>query len=465
MNQHTQSANHLHGALREPSALRACVTETVFRTRVFDMHTHLFAPQFGALNLWGIDELLTYHYLIAELMRAENIAPRKFFALSKGEQADLVWHTLFIERAPLSEATRGIIRALTALDLNPRAKDLREARAFFANQKAEDFLNRVFEIACVSGVVMTNDPLDAAEAGVWNDGGEFDSRFHAALRMDRLLNGWREAVPHIKAQGFSVQEDLSAGALAETRRFLDAWIERMKPLYLAVSLPDTFAFPEDSARSKLISEVVLPACREHDKPLAMMIGVRRRVNPELQLAGDALGRADITAVTNLCAAYPDNRFLVTMLARENQHELCVAARKFGNLMPFGCWWFLNNPSIISEVTRERFELLGASFIPQHSDARVLDQLIYKWEHSRRVIADALYESFKCLMDNGWFATPKEIEQEVTRLFSGNFRQWVGLETKARGGGSLSPDSDGRSAREFEFEITDLKQQQRTKIQD
>jgi hypothetical protein len=58
-----------------------------------------------------------------------------------------------------------------------------------------------------------------------------------------------------------------------------------------------------------------------------------------------------------------------MLARENQHELAVAARKFGNLMVFGCWWFVNNPSLITEITRMRVELLGTSFIPQHSDAR------------------------------------------------------------------------------------------------
>ena len=29
--------------------------------------------------------------------------------------------------------------------------------------------------------------------------------------------------------------------------------------------------------------------------------------------------------------------------------VCIA-RKFANLMPFGCWWFLNNPSIIAEIT-------------------------------------------------------------------------------------------------------------------
>jgi hypothetical protein len=120
------------------------------------------------------------------------------------------------------------------------------------------------------------------------------------------------------------------------------------------------------------------------------------------------------------------RFLATFLARENQHELCVAARKFNNLMPFGCWWFLNNPSIVAEITRERLELLGPSFIPQHSDARVLEQLIYKWRHSRAVVADCLSETYARLLSSGRAVTRSEIGRDVERLFSGNFEQCVGM---------------------------------------
>ena len=35
-----------------------------------------------------------------------------------------------------------------------------------------------------------------------------------------------------------------------------------------------------------------------------------------------------------------------VLSVENQHELAVLARKFGNLHVYGCWWFCNTPSII-----------------------------------------------------------------------------------------------------------------------
>ena len=211
------------------------------------------------------------------------------------------------------------------------------------------------------------------------------------------------------------------------RRLLDQRIERIKPVYIAISLPADFSYPTDEIRGWLLRDVVLPAAKEHALPLTLMVGVRRGVNPDLREAGDALGRADVTAIERLCAQFPDVNFLVTFLSRENQHELCVAARKFKNLMPFGCWWFLNNSSIVSEITRERFELLGQSFIPQHSDARVLEQLIYKWKQARRQIADALCISYEQLLLNGRAVTREEISRDVSRLFSGNFNQLVGPE--------------------------------------
>jgi hypothetical protein len=147
-----------------------------------------------------------------------------------------------------------------------------------------------------------------------------------------------------------------------------------------------------------------------------MIGVSRRINPALGDAGDGVGRADLTGLERLCRENPDVRFLATVLSRENQHELCVIARKFANLIPFGCWWFLNNPSIVMEITLERIEMLGSSFIPQHSDARVLEQIIYKWRHSRRVIAAALFDAYSSLAKDGWPLTPEHIRRDVQRMF-------------------------------------------------
>jgi hypothetical protein len=424
----TTPAQHgLNGKAVPFHELRKIVDETVTNVQITDLHTHLFPPQFGGLNLWGIDELLNYHYLISELFRFSAITPDEFWRLEKSARSDLIWQTLFVENTPLSEATRGVIGVLSALGLNTRATDLKEAREFFNSYRPEDYLEKVLKIAGVKEVVMTNDPLDQSEIQIWNKQVQFDPRFHAAIRLDRFLNTWKEAVKFIQAQGYQVHETIDKRTISEMRRFLNDWMKKMNPLYLAASLSDDFDYPEESSRGKLMSEVVIPACRENDIPLALMIGVRRKVNPAIKLAGDGLGRADVSAVSRICAENPDIRFLATFLSRENQHELCVVARKFSNLMPFGCWWFLNNPSIISEITRQRLELLGASFAPQHSDARILDQLIYKWKHSRPIIADALFEAYANLWKDGRAVTGGEIERDVEKLFSGNFRRWVGLE--------------------------------------
>lgn len=413
----------------DAAAVRTQAAAIVAETPVFDMHTHLFPPAFGELMRWGIDDLLTYHYLVAEVMRFADIRPEPFRRMTKEAQADLVWETLFVRNTPLSEATRGVVTVLSALGLDPAAADLRGARQYFRDVTLADHVDRVFEHARVDGVVMTNDPFDREEVAVWDTRPALDPRFRTALRIDTLLNQWPAAREALTAGGYAASPDIDAATIVQARRFVDVWVARMAPLYMAVSLGDDFAWPDEGPRGRLIREVILPACREHGLPLAMMIGVRRAVNPALKDAGDALGRADVGALHRICAEYPDNKFLVTMLSRENQHELCVAARKFANLLPFGCWWFMNNPSIVSEITRERLELLGASFVPQHSDARVLEQLLYKWPHSRREIARALADQYAGLVEAGRAVTVADMRRDVRRLFADNFLQWTPSATR------------------------------------
>jgi hypothetical protein len=409
----------------DPAELPAVVEEELRATPFIDIHTHLFMPSLGALGLWGIDELLTYHYLEAELFRSNDISPAQYWQLSKRAQADVIWRTLFVDNAPVSEATRGVIAVLQAFGLPTDASDLGKARAFFQAQSVTAHIRNVFKLAGISEVVMTNDPLDPLEAPLWKKGAAPDTQFHPVLRLDRILNRWNEHWQALVADGYSVNADASGTSIGEVRRFLADWCGRMAPVYMACSLPDTFQFPEASIRGRLIAEAVLPACREFGVPLSLMIGVRYQVNPAIRLAGDGVGRADLRALEHLAVEYPENRFLVSLLSRENQHELCVYSRKFRNLMPFGCWWFLNNPSIVEEITRERLEMLGASFIPQHSDARVLEQVIYKWRNTRRTLAPILTRSYQLLAEDGRGITRAEVRHDIDRLFRTNFEQFIG----------------------------------------
>ncbi len=408
----------------EIGQISAAVEDVLAATKIIDIHTHLFAPPFGKLGLWGIDELITYHYLEAEFFRSSHTTPDQYFALSNTQQADAIWRALFIENTPISESTRGVVAVLKAFGLPTDAENLTEARAFFGSQSIDEHIQRVFEMAGISMVVMTNDPLDPQEAPIWLSGVSEHPQFRAVLRLDKILCQWTANWQVLAAQGYKVDAQASGKSAAEVQRFLFDWCERMQPMYMAVSLPDTFLYPAETVGNRILTEAVLPACLELNLPLSLMIGVRLQVNPALRLAGDALGRADLRSLENLCHTFPKNRFLVSVLSRENQHELCVYARKFSNLMPFGCWWFLNNPSIVEEITRERIEMLGTSFIPQHSDARVLEQVIYKWSNTRRTLAPILANAYRLLVEDGGRVSRDDIERDVTRLFRSNAESWM-----------------------------------------
>lgn len=402
----------------------AQVEEIVMSTPVHDVHTHLYEAAFGELLLWGIDELLVYHYLVAEAFRHLDMPYEKFWALSKTEQADLIWRELFMEHSPISEACRGVLTTLQAFGLDVKKRDLPALRKWFAAQTVDGHITQCMELAKLKSICMTNSPFDDLERPVWEKGFRRDERFVAALRIDPLVLAWNDTAPKLLQWGYRVSADPASGQThGEVRRFLADWTKRMQARYVMVSLPPDFQFPAQTTAAAIIEHAVLPHCREFGIPFALMPGVNRAVNPQLKLAGDGVGLTDLSMLRNLCAQFPENKFLATVLARENQHELCVLARKFRNLHIFGCWWFTNIPLLIEEMTRMRVELLGLSFTPQHSDARILDQVIYKWQHSRRVIAKVLVEKYTELAQTGWQPTHAEVERDVQDLFGGAFERF------------------------------------------
>ena len=409
-----------------PEAIEAAVRKAVADVTVTDIHTHLFPPSHGKLLLWGIDEMLTYHYLVAELftIAPRSLSPEAFWKMPKREQADAVWENVFSRHGALSEAARGMVTVLNKLGLDIAGRDLAGLRKWFAEQNVEDYLAKVFRIANIDWAVMTNDPFQPQEVSHWEANSPAVECLKTALRIDTLIVNWPAAAKTMQAAGYDTQAEPNEKNFVEARRFLADWAKKISPMYLAASLPPDFHYPGDELSAQVVKNVIIPAARELSLPVAMMIGVRKRVNPRLGDGGDAVGVADITAVQNLCAENPDVKFIVTALSRVNQHELCVCARKFGNLHLFGCWWFCNVRSIVEEITRMRLELLGATFTANHSDARVLDQLIYKWADTRAIVADVLAGSYRLLFDAGWRPTQEEINRDVRNLFGGAFLEFL-----------------------------------------
>jgi hypothetical protein len=59
----------------------------------------------------------------------------------------------------------------------------------------------------------------------------------------------------------------------------------------------------------------------------------------------------------------------------------------------------------------------------------MDQLLYKWPHSRSIIASVLSEEMKKLVDSGWAPTREEIRREVRRLFGGSYEEFMAKSLK------------------------------------
>lgn len=409
----------------ELTTLRPVINKMVEDAEIIDIHTHIYSADFGNLLLWGIDELLNYHYLQVEMFRYRpDLSYQKFWEMPKSAQAELIWDTLFVKHSPISEVCRGVVTVLNKLGIDITDRNLDSIRKYFSGREIRKQIDTVFQIAKIKYAVMTNNPFDNHEREIWMKGGDRDERFKAAIRLDAIVNTYSQNIKILRDRGYDVREVLDNKSKSEVKRFLKDWIDRTNPVYLNVTFPPDFRYPEDSLRTQILDECVIPVINERGLPLAMMMGVVRGVNPPLRDGGDFLAKSDVHSIAKIAATYPSTKFLVTFLSREDTYEACVAARKFRNLMPFGCWWYLNIPALITEMTKMRLELLGTSVIPQHSDARVLEQLIYKWSHSKEIIASVLIEKYANITKSGWEVTEEEIKRDVTDLFSGNFERFI-----------------------------------------
>eukprot|EP00968_Pinguiococcus_pyrenoidosus_P010299 scaffold803_cov310-Pinguiococcus_pyrenoidosus.AAC.212 len=203
--------------------------------------------------------------------------------------------------------------------------------------------------------------------------------------------------------------------------YLRHWADIYVPEYLMASTPHNFDYPVTKNAPDvpdLVGEVLVPFARERSLPLFFKVGAVRALNPDYRMAGDGIEVADLGFVTYMCKTNPDLKFFVTVLSRDNQHELTVLGNKFRNLHVYGCWWYCNNPSIIADTTKLRLELLGPNFTAQHSDCRVLEQLLYKWDHSRVILAKAMIEQVEDVAKTGWPFTRRDLRHLAHRIMGG-----------------------------------------------
>ena len=396
--------------------LKETITDIINETKIFDIHTHLFPPEFKEYHLSGISEVLNYHYLIAELFSTTNINVKKFYKLTNKEKANIIWEELFQKRTPISEACKGVLTILSQLSIDYMSKSFDEINSEYSKLNLSDL--QIFKISKISKVVMTNNPFDKSEWQLFKNKNWDTNKYLASLRLDDILMNLDKCLDICKENidNFDNENDLIIN-------YLDLVYDESKPVYAALSLNNLQL--NSFLKNKLIPDI-LKWLEIKNIPLSLLLGVRRQVNKSFLLAGDGIDRIDLRNLSEICNQYPNNKILCSCLSFNDQHELTVLARKYQNLKIFGFWWFMNQPSLIKIILNLRIELLGLNFIPQHSDARVTDQLIYKWIHFKTLLSKVLYNHYNDIQIKNFKISENQISDDVSKLFYKNSQNYLNL---------------------------------------
>ena len=383
-------------------------------TTIFDLHTHLFPPTHKTFFLSGFKNLLNYHYLIAELLTATDIDASTFYSYNDEKKASIIWNELFEKRTPVSEACAGVLTILKELNIEIKNQNFTAICKEYDKKIHSD--KNILELSNVSSLVMTNNPFDLDEWSLFGNT-DWDKKIYlASLRLDDLILDYEGSLEKAKDQTSNDE----ANSIVT---YLEKCYLQSNPVYAAVSLNSaTFNILLDDLTWRNILEWL----QRKKLPLSLMLGVKRSVNKDFGLAGDGIGDINLKELSNLCNSFPKNKFLVTCLSLNDQHELTVLARKHPNLRIFGFWWFMNQPTLIKQILKMRIDMLGFSFIPQHSDARVSDQLIYKWSHFKKILHPILLEYYQDLLNKNFPVSEAILQRDINNLFSGNAKNFLGI---------------------------------------
>ena len=410
-------------ALRRASVAGA-VEKAVREARVVDAVTSLRQPAIASLRRAGIDDLLNDTRLVAEAVRSLGMTYRKFWHLTAEKRSELLWRHLFVEHAPHSTAARGVLSSLRGLGLTPRRGDQAKIRRWFAEKRPDWLVDRMFEVAGVESVVAIADPFEDVERRRWLRGFPTDERFRMSLRLDTLLFDWPTAVRKLDEWEYRVALDFGGDTDLEVRRFLAEWAERVEAVSLSAALPASFRFPHSGPAARILDAAVLPECVRLGRPLAVVVGEVPGVNPALRDAGFVRRVADLSPVQSLLAA-GDAHVVLTAVAAGNDEEVTAQASVFPNLHPAGV-----GPRADAPEARERVEsrlaVLGATFTPFVSRARVLDQLISTWEAARGVVRGVLTERYRELADAGLGVSRLDVQRDAQALLGRAFVRFSGF---------------------------------------
>lgn len=323
---------------------------------MIDLHTHLY-PESDSRYLTGFDELLNYHYVLGEFYKTSGKLKKDiqiFNLKSKQEKSEEIWDTLFKNIRPSkynSEHVNGILTCINEFAFDGDNIDLtytynhmtyHQIHSSYKSPSLKNILNR----SGLSSVVATYSPDDKIED---------NKLIIPSIRLDNTYLSYTKI--------------------------------NSKALYYSFSCESSELLSFNTLNDSLLYDL-----KESEIPFWIMLGVKRNVTPYMGLGGDSIGECDISKLIKFANLHPELKIPFSILDSSKIHEAIVASRVTPNLYFSGHWWFNNIPSMIKQTTKMAVDLIGYdNFIHYYSDARVADQLYYKWKHFNQYQKELGYE--------------------------------------------------------------------------
>ena len=409
----------------------------IHQTPTFDIHTQLFDLRFKPeLIKTGIDELLTTPELAAELFRhnppslnnpGQELTRNEYESMPQRIKSEVVWHRLFLANTPLSESTRAVLTILGLLQQDPKTRNLGAYRNFFNNSSRQQHISKILEQANINGLVTCYNPLSSAVQKAIKINSN-SSKLYTALDLSELVCNWKKSYEKLTKTGFTVKRVLDKSVYPIVKNFLTQMIETSNAVYLYLNLPSESSLnSKNNYTAKLITKCIAPLSQQLGKPLAIAFSDAKKAPTLNSLKmNQPLQFSNLDFIQELSTKFPELKLMVTDSNYENQQNFILLAQSNPRLMPVLQSAQLTGKSNFTSLNRQSLELLGTSFIAHGRTARVYEELLSNWAHTRWMLGTILQERYTSLYRTGWRVTEQEIIREISAILSDNARKFIGI---------------------------------------
>jgi len=343
-------------------------------------------------SFWGVRVILADLYGWTEPIDASNW--RRLDALIRERADDRTWQHAVLDRVNIKRTGTEIARRESGED-DDRLQYALEW-GFFTRCQWGEFDTALYELERCWGR-LPESPAPIGSAGR-----------PATERVIKTLDDVREAVAHY-VRSIPFGRVLSTATHISTD--IDFRVVSDDDMADALKRRDRAGAVERDIYASYINEAFLTALEEHGHEIVFQFSFGAEPLP-FETAS-RLSQRTIAQVAEMVGRHPKLPFQCFLASRHANQSLCTMARELPNFSLAGYWWHNFFPDVISQVIRERIEMVPANKqVGFFSDAYCVEWTYAKSILVRKLMARVLAAN----VDRGQFSTTEALEIARAILF-------------------------------------------------